>query len=268
MDIVKKFHVEFNKEDPDQNIFPESSDIISQYLFLFSLEDKHELLNYFISPNYAKVRINATCLVPGTKLAKDMMEQITGFLKDKETQGFKSKVVGTQYFFIILLDYIIEGLLKSFTSAFLLIFVIMAVYFRSVKIGLFALIPNIFPVVLVMGTMGFLRINLDVGTSMIASIIIGIAVDDTIHFISRFQKEWEAHGDYQKALDTTLQSVGRPVICTTLVLTFGFWVLLFSNYLPILYFGFLSGLAIFGALIADIVILPAFLLALKPYKND
>ena len=126
------------------------------------------------------------------------------------------------------------------------------------------MIPNLLPILVTLGLMGFLKINLDFITLLIACIAIGIAVDDTIHFLVRFKREFEKSGNYEVASRKTLQSSGRAMLFTTLILCGGFLVFLPSKMVSIALFGGLVAFTVFMALVADFIILPAILELTRP----
>jgi uncharacterized protein len=148
--------------------------------------------------------------------------------------------------------------------AILAIFAMMFVVFRSLPLGLIALIPNILPLLVNFGIMGWLGIRLDSATSMISAIGIGIIVDDTIHFMHSFRESLKAQGDCSLAVEAALQQKGKPIILTSVILFFGFGVIIFSKFMPSFYFGILSCLLMVNALWADLIVLPCALLFFKP----
>ena len=129
------------------------------------------------------------------------------------------------------------------------------------------MIPNLLPIAVILGFMGWFHIKLDVATVMIASIAIGIAVDDTIHFIVRFRQYKPSPGDYAGPIQATLSSTGKPIVFTSVVTICGFLVLCFSDFKPMSYFGLLTSVTIIAALIGDLVVLPALLVACKVRFN-
>jgi len=152
-----------------------------------------------------------------------------------------------------------RGQLKSLSLTLTLIFVIMIILFVSTKVGLFAIIPNCFPVVINFGLMGWLGIDLSVTTSLIASIAIGLAVDDTIHYMVRYNREFKKDLDKDRALRDTIRQVGRPIIFTSLTIGLGFCVLIFSQFTPTAVFGLLMMVTMASALVGDLIILPSLM---------
>ena len=138
--------------------------------------------------------------------------------------------------------------------------------FKSYKLAFIAMIANIIPIATVFGLMGWAGIPLDMMTITIAAISIGIGVDDTIHYIHRYSLEIKKDGDYEAALQCSHESIGYAMYYTTFAIMIGFSVLVLSNFLPTIYFGLLTVLAVFMALTADLLLLPRLILLLKPFK--
>ncbi|MFK7821116.1 MAG: RND family transporter [Planctomycetaceae bacterium] len=162
----------------------------------------------------------------------------------------------------VLLTFVIQSLLGdqivSFAWAALGISLMMTLAFRSVTLGLLSLIPNIFPIVLVIGTMGWLGTPVNIGTAMIASVSMGLTVDSTIHYISAFRRALETKS-IDEAIRDTHQGVGRALVFAHIALIAGFLVLTLSDFVPLVYFGVLLSLSMVGALIGDLVMLPVLL---------
>jgi predicted RND superfamily exporter protein len=140
------------------------------------------------------------------------------------------------------------------------------VLFRSLKIALIGLFPNLLSAGAVLGMMGWLDIPLDMMTITIAAISIGIAVDNTIHYIHRFKEEISIDGDYYASLHRCHTSIGHAMYYTSMIIIVGFSILMFSNFLPTIYFGLFTGLAMFIALITSLTLLPQLLVWLKPFR--
>lgn len=140
----------------------------------------------------------------------------------------------------------------------------MVLVFRSLKIGLLAMIPNATPILVTFGVMGFTGVRLNTATAMIASVSIGIAVDDTIHYLSRYLEELNIRRNPIVAMRRSILTIGPPLCFTTFVITAGFMALAFSDYMPFLYFGVLTSLTMVSALLADLLFLPALLVIFKP----
>jgi predicted RND superfamily exporter protein len=136
--------------------------------------------------------------------------------------------------------------------------------FRSIKLASIAIIPNLISAGMVLGLMGWLNIPLDIMTITIAAITIGIAVDDTIHYIHRFLTELPKDNDYIATMKRCHVSVGRAMYYTSITIIIGFSILALSSFTPTIYFGLLTGLAMAVALIANLTLLPILLIIFKP----
>jgi predicted RND superfamily exporter protein len=134
-----------------------------------------------------------------------------------------------------------------------------AVLFRSIRLALLALVPNLLVALGVLGTMGALGISLDIMTITIAAIVLGIAVDDSIHYVHRWQEELQSDGDARAAVRRAHANVGRAMLYTSVTIALGFSLFALSAFKPIAYFGLLTGLAMLAALLANLTLLPALL---------
>ena len=157
--------------------------------------------------------------------------------------------------------------IKTLGLMILLLAGVFLLLFRSMKIMLIAMAVNILPISVIFGVMGAFNIPLDMMTITIASIAIGIAVDDTIHYLHRYKDEFKKDGNYIQAMLRSHQSVGYAMYYTSITIMIGFLVLVLSEFTPTIYFGLLTVLAMLSALVADMLLLPALLLIVKPYGN-
>ncbi|MBW2625471.1 MAG: RND family transporter [Deltaproteobacteria bacterium] len=164
-----------------------------------------------------------------------------------------------------MLQSLFRSQILSLEAVFLAIFLMFLLLFRSVKLALIALVPNLVAVPLVLGLMGGLGIPLDFMTITIAAISIGIGVDDTIHYVHRFGKEVKVDWDYQAAVSRSHDSIGRAMYYTTVTITIGFSILILSKFVPTIYFGILTAFAMLIALLANFTVLPVLLVKLRPY---
>ncbi|QDT65705.1 efflux RND transporter permease subunit [Calycomorphotria hydatis] len=160
----------------------------------------------------------------------------------------------------VLLTYLIESLLSdqlySFTVAACGIFLMMCFALRSLPLALMSLVPNVLPIVLVLGGMGWLNIPVNIGTAMIASVSIGLTIDSSIHYLIGFRRHRLAGLDAGAAMERTHQDIGRALVFATLALSAGFAVLMLSHFIPLVYFGMLTSLALIGGLLGNLILLP------------
>jgi len=172
---------------------------------------------------------------------------------------------------MVLYNNMLQSLFQSQASTFLAsLFVLSLMFFlifRLSKVVFIAIVSNLIPISLVFGIMGWLGIPLDIMTITIAAIALGIAVDDTIHFIHRFEVEYKFDHNYMNAIKRAHEGIGHAMYYTTIVIVIGFSILMFSNLIPTIYFGLLTGVVMISVLIADLLLLPKMLLMLKPYDK-
>jgi len=153
-----------------------------------------------------------------------------------------------------------QGQVKSLSITLVLIFGIMFVLFLSIRVGVIAIVPNLFPIVINFGLMGWFGIELSTVTSLIAGIAIGLAVDDTIHYLVHYNREFKIDLDEERALRETLRHVGRPILFTTLAISVGFSILTLSSFTPTAVFGLMMMITMVSALVGDAILLPSLLL--------
>lgn len=190
---------------------------------------------------------------------KPLTEHIKAGIKKYIGDKARVKITGTVFGLVTVVGALLTDLLRSFGIAFVTVTLIMIILLRDIKLGLISMVPNLLPVVSVMGVMGFFSIPLDMANLIIASIIIGIAVDDTIHFLHHFKANHETNGDVEQAIDYAFFHTGRAMTSTSIILVLGFFVFCSATMYPLQRFGALSGLAIVFALLYDLIVGPALL---------
>ena len=167
-----------------------------------------------------------------------------------------------------MLQSLFNSQIMSLGAVFLSILVMFVVLFRSFPLALIALLPNVLGAGMVLGIMGIGGIPLDMMTITIASICVGIGVDDAIHYVYRFGKEFELDRNYLAAMHRSHRSIGKAMYYTSLIVVLGFAILVFSNFRPSIYFGLLTGTAMLAMLLGDLLLLPKLILIFKPYGPE
>ncbi len=198
----------------------------------------------------------------------DMLVAIESFLQ--QDMGYTPQqyhITGVMVMYNNMLQSLYASQIMTLAAVFVAIMFMFGVLFRSLTLALLAIAPNIMAAVFVLGSMGWAGIPLDIMTITIAAITIGIGVDDTIHYVHRFGKEIEVDGDYVAAMYRCHQSIGRAMFYTSFTIIAGFSILGLSNFTPSIYFGLLTGLAMFAALIGALLVLPLMILVFKPFGD-
>jgi predicted RND superfamily exporter protein len=156
-------------------------------------------------------------------------------------------------------ELILEGQIASFTTAFVTIFAVLFLFLRSFRLGVLGMLPNVYPVAVILAFMGFAGIYLDVGTAMIASILLGVSVDDTVYFLMHYQRARRQGADVADAVAYTFAIAGKPALFCAGSLAIGFFVLGFSSFQSLAIFGLLSGVAVLLAAATELILMPAVL---------
>jgi predicted RND superfamily exporter protein len=182
---------------------------------------------------------------------------------------FTVSYTGLSALYITMDENLRDSQLRSFLSAFIVIALMMYLICKNVKLTLISIVPNLFPILVTLGIMGWLNIPLDATTIMIASVTIGIAVDDTIHFITWFRRNRLSGMTTEQAIIQVFKDTGKPIVMTSVVLSAAYFLLITGSVKPIIAFGALAGLAMVFALMGDLFILPSLIMLLKPViKNN
>ena len=215
------------------------------------------------SPDFARSNILVRTTLSGSQEISALAERISTYAQEHFPPDLKVRPTGNLILLTKTTGDIITGQIRSLSLAASVIFVIMSAMFLSARIGLIAMIPNIFPIIIFFGLMGLSGAVLNLGTSIIAAIALGIAVDNTVHLMTRLSAEVHAAPDQETALLHTLGTVGKPSLYASVILLLGFLVLYFSTFVPIQEFGILSAATIIVAFGADVILLPALLATTK-----
>jgi len=264
-DYLKEINKVMNGEDASFYRIPETQALVAQYLILTD----ESITDYLDTTTFSAARIHGRL----NNLDSTRMKEISAEIENEMSKlfvndGVEVELTGTMKLYVNAVDYVIESQIMGFSLALVVIFILLSLLVRSFSLGLLAMIPNVIPIFLTFGIMGWVGINLDFGTVIVASVSIGLAVDDTIHFISRFRHFYDRTGNYDDAIDLTITHVGQPITITTVVLFFGFMALIISTFKPIMYFGLLASITMISALIADLFVLPALIKVFKPFGAD
>ena len=263
VDHLKKMNQALHENRPEHYKLPETRAQVSEYLFLYETSGGEEL-DKQVSFNYDIARLTARTKSLDTKDVRIFMADIDQFVKEHLDPVIKVEYTGMVTMVKAISDLITSGQIRSFGVAFIAIALMMIMVLRSFKIGLISMCPNLFPVLIALGFMGSAGIYLSMSLVTFAAIIIGIAVDDTIHFFVRYRREFKRLGSYEEAVKATITTVGRPIVFTTMTLVAGFSVFALSDMGNISDFGLMAGFAILWALLADLFMAPAMLLLFKP----
>ena len=228
---------------------------------------KTEIIDPYISVKDNEARINLRIIDSQEDLRRnDLIKKINFDLKNK--LGLKEsefKLAGILILFNNLLQSLFKSQILTLGLVIIGIFTMFLILFKNIKISIIGVVPNFIAAFFILGIIGLLDIPLDMMTITIAAITIGIAVDNSIHYIYRFKEEFEISNDYNKTLTICHSTVGRAILNTSITIVFGFSILVLSKFIPTIYFGIFTGLAMLLAMISVLTLLPALILVMKPF---
>lgn len=194
------------------------------------------------------------------KIQKDLEEKLN-LNKDE------FKITGILVIFNNLLQSLFDSQIKTLGITFAGIFILLLILFKSLSWSIVAAIPNFTAALFILGSLGLFNIPLDMMTITIASISVGIAIDNSIHYIYRFREEFKINKNYKKTIEICHKSVGKAIVNASLTIVFGFSILIFSNFIPSIYFGIFTGLAMLTAMTLVLTLMPQLIAIIKPFKN-
>ena len=265
LDIVKEMNQTMHSDDPAFYTIPDDEDLLAQLLFLYEISGGQT--SRWVDEEFRTLRMAIdVASYDANELAVNMktIEQTCAELFPQAN----CHLIGAAVQFAELNNKIVFGELYSFLTSLVAIAILMMLVFGSVKMGVIGLIPNIFPVLVIGAIMGYLDISLDIITMAIMPMILGIAVDDTIHFTNHAKYLFEKEKSYDRAIFGTFYSIGKTLAMTTIILSATFLVYLTCNIAAILRLGVLAAVGLMSALAADYLMTPVLIYISKPFGKE
>ncbi len=260
VDVVKETNRALHEGQQAYYALPDDQRAVSDAFFMFENAGPDELRRMAtndLSRAQMTIRIkwlDATAYLP---LTEHVEEGIAEFIPEDATV----RATGSIYTLVTTVSHLLTDLIRSFGAAFVVITLVMMLLLRSLKLGLISMLPNLMPILFIMGLMGGVGIPIDMNNLLVASIAIGIAADDTIHFMHHFRVHYAWSGNIEEALNRAMRHSGRAMVSTTIILMIGFFVYLGAGMYNIQRFGLLIGLTCFMALMSDLLYGPALIRA-------
>ncbi|MBW1711624.1 MAG: MMPL family transporter [Deltaproteobacteria bacterium] len=257
-DILKEIHQALNENRPEYYVIPDNAALIPQEFLLFENSGSDDL-EKVIDSRFRLARFSIfvpwqdmTVYVPFIKEVEARFKAAFGDEVEVRTTGLMSIFSRTVFASI-------RSMAKSYLIAFVVITLMMILLIGRLKIGLISMLPNLTPILITLGFMCWAGFPFDMYTMLIGSIAIGLAVDDTIHFMHNFKRYYDQTGDVVESVRQTLQTAGRAMLVTSVVLSLGFFIFMFASMNNIARFGLLTGLTVMMALLADFILAPALM---------
>ena len=266
LDIIKEMNQTLNSDSTEYYAIPDNSNMIAQLLLLYEMSGGTKAFNW-IDEDYSMLRAQiALRAFNANEIVREM--QIIERIGKEKFDGAKLSYVGTAVQFSELNKKIVTGQLKSVVWALIIIGLLLIIVFGSLKTGLIGMIPNFMPLIVIGGYMGYFNSPLDLMTMTIMPMLLGIAVDDTIHFINHIKYEFENSGNYTDAIIESFRTVGKNLAMTTIILCASFTMYMLSLVANLGRIGYLAVIGLCVALITDYFVTPALIKITKPFGEE
>lgn len=236
---------------------PDNNDDLRYELELMANDAEQSLRQRFIAADRKTARVSIRLHDIGSREAAGLIENFQQQGQQIFGADYRLQPTGSYYRMIDDSNRLVADMIKSFSLSLLLVTLSILLLLRSPWLTLLSMIPNVIPILWTVGVMGYCKIDLSTGTAMIGAVVIGLAVDDTIHYLVNYRRVFT--GSVRRAVTITTTRVGRALMIASLVLALGFWVGCFGSFKPTIYFSLLVGGTLIGALICDLLVLPACL---------
>jgi len=250
-----------DKDEEGYDRIPDTRNAVAQYFELYSMSGDPDDFEKMVDFPYEHALLTARLNTASTK----KMDHVIDRLKEKTKNDQDVRLVGGFGSILSELAHkVVNGQFLSLGLAIFVVGILLMILFRSVTAGLISAIPLAISITTLFGLMGIFRIELNVATAMLSSIMIGVGVDYTIHFLWRFREERQSGLDSKEAVIKTLTTTGRGIVFNALSVIFGFIALLTSSFMPVRFFGFLVVVSITSCLIGALILIPSLCIVLKP----
>ncbi len=266
-DILKETHQALNENKTDFYRVPQDYNTIAQEFLLFENSGSDDL-ETIVDSQFSKTRVTVKILWVDSVYVNEFVGYLNQYLGIMFKDRAEIHITGMSALLARTISAALGSMTRSYLLAFVIIAVMMILLVGEVKTGLFSMIPNVLPILMTLGIMGAIDVPLDMTSLMIASIAMGLVVDDTVHFIYNFRKYYLKTGNAYAAVNITLSGVGRAMMVTSIVLSLGFIVTVFAHLSHTIRFGIFTAMAIMFALLADFILAPALMIVITgSHKN-
>jgi len=255
VDVIEEINWGFNGEAPDARRLPADAELLRQYLFIYDGRDLYDFVDRGFSRSLLSVSLN----VRGANATGEVIEEIRAQLERMDLEGLDYEIVGIGRLLADQQELLVTGQIYSLAGSLVIIFGFLIWVWRSLFQGIMTMIPNVAPIAAIFILMGLLGIWLDMGTAIIASVAVGIAVDDTMHIYHAYHDQRKRYVPMVTALARSMRRAGRAVVATSIILAAQFLLLVSSPFRPTGNFGLLTAVGLLTALLLDLLFLPAFI---------
>lgn len=267
VDYLEELNQAFHGGDPAYHTIPAERDALAQLMLVYELsggKEMNDVRNIDRSKTVLELRVH---LVPASEI-NALVKQLDAHIAAHPIPGAKVELSGIGLLWVKIADYIAESQVKGASSSFLMILAFIVIAFGSLRLGLWAMVPNVLPFVFVLGFMGYMGWHLDYFRMMLASVTMGISVDDTIHFLARLRVIFHEKGNYKEALRETMHEVGIPLTITSFALIAAFSSYLLSDADILASFGVLLCLSVLVGWLVELFLTPTLMVLFKPFGPE
>ncbi|MEZ5195176.1 MAG: MMPL family transporter [Bacteroidales bacterium] len=243
---------------------PDEQSTIEQLWFLL---DGNEMMTRFVSENLQEGIIMSKFKSPDNAAKKRFAEYMNTFIAENSSEDCQIEITGMPFVDITMDRSLLNSQLASISIAIIFVIIIVGLILRSLASGIYAAIPIIAAIIILFGVMGIAGISLNIATVLVASVALGIGIDYSIHIISHFNHTFKLTGDAKKAIEETIMISGKAIIINVVSVSAGFLILMFSEMVPLQYFGFLIMLSMFGSSLGAMTLLPVILILVHRKRN-
>lgn len=255
-DTLKEIHQALNENRPEYYVIPQDEKLIAQELLLFENTGTDDLED-LVDSQFSQARLTGKLPWLDALVYNRFLLDLEPRVK-KEFEGFAEiTVTGIMPLLVRTMGASANSMARSYVIAAVVITLLMVALINNLRMGLISMVPNLAPIIFTLGLMGWAGLPLDMFTMLMGSIAIGLAVDDTIHFMHNFQRYFQESNNVAQAINETLHTTGRAMLVTTVVLSLGFFIFMFASMNNLYHFGLLTGIAVTAALLADFLLAPA-----------
>ena len=264
VDQIEMMNQAFHGDDKNFKKIPESRDMIAQTLMLYSMTGDSSDLERYVDFNYENAQIIARINEMSSTAVYNLINDVDNYLNKNHDRKIFNNITGFGTILGVMVNIIVKGQMYSLILSLILVLIVTAIVFRSFLAGILCIVPLFTAIILVFGLMGIFGIELNLATAMLSSIMIGVGIDYTIHFLWHYKENLLITKNWEQAVTDTISTSGKGIIYNAMSVIIGFLVLMLSNFVPVYFFGFLVvfsiGMCLFGAL----AFLPAILVIFKP----
>ncbi len=263
VDLVKRMHQVMNQDNPEFYKLPEDRRVIAQYLFMFGMAAKPSTLNNLVDYPYQQANLFVQLKTWDAQAMQEVIDRMETFQKQNPHPEVVLKPAGTAYFNLVWNNEVLYDMVKMFSLALVLVFLILSLNFRSFKWGLISYFPLIFTIILIYGFVGFIGKDFDMPISVLSTLSLGMAVDFAIHFVKRFKQRLAEDNNLENSLIWTVERPGKGILRNALLFSLAFSIMIFASLTPYITVGiFIASLMMISAFLT-LIYLPALIVIFR-----